>query len=112
MARNVTTTFDQWSLFPAAKCIINFSNPSLPFLLLSGSGINDGRGGSSSSPTTGTPLRRTPQAPAPIAACRGGRTCLCLRHQHWRGVEEEWCWRWRNKKDAWYVALFNVYLLG
>ena len=37
-------TFDQWNLFPAAYLIGIVSNPSLPFLLLSGSGIDGGRG--------------------------------------------------------------------
>ena len=81
MAQNVTITFDQWSLFPAAKRITNMSNPSLLFLFLSGSGINDGRDGSSSSPIMGTLLRRALQAPAPVASRREGRTPLCLRRR-------------------------------
>ena len=44
MAQNITTTFDQWNLFPAAHLISSVSNPSLSFLLLSGSGIDDVRG--------------------------------------------------------------------
>ena len=44
MAQNVTTAFDQWSFFPAVHIIVVFSNPSLPSLLLLGSGIDDGRG--------------------------------------------------------------------
>ena len=44
MVWNVTTTFDQWNLFPVARLIVIVSNPSLPFLLLSGSGIDGGRG--------------------------------------------------------------------
>ena len=43
MARNITTTFDQWNLFPAAHLISIVSNPCLSFLLLSGSGIDGGR---------------------------------------------------------------------
>ena len=44
MARNITMTFNQWNLFPAAHLIVIVSNPSLSFLLLSGSGIDRGRG--------------------------------------------------------------------
>ena len=44
MARNITTTFYQWNLFPAAHIISIVSNPSLSFLLLSGLGIDGGRG--------------------------------------------------------------------
>ena len=44
MVLNVTTTFDQWNLYQAAHLIGIVSNSSLPFLLLSGSGIDCGRG--------------------------------------------------------------------
>ena len=78
MARNITTTFDQWNLFPAAHLIPIVSNPALSFLLLSGSGIDGGRG-------KGDRFARVPAVrfhapcwwlvvPSPVNVARRGKT--------------------------------------